>query len=471
MLRPYLTVGIATIGSGLVAVASVAPPLFDVQVRAVQLTGSNALGDGTAMIVGASGLPTPGPGYTDAAVTGYLHGFTGETQVVTTPEGLYPFLGPFGETFDRSVAQGAQNLVDAINGRIAADGVTPVSPENPVVVFGYSQGADVETSAMEELASQQDPVPGGDVHFVMIGNPANPNGGLLERYDLPDPGSHPSLPSLGLTFGGATPDNLYPTDIYTQEYDGFADFPRYPIDFLSDLNAILGIAFEHSTYLGLTSDQLDEAIPLPTSGGLTDYFMIPTHTLPLLAPLQLIPFVGNPLVDLLQPDLSVLVNLGYGNVADDYTGGWDAGDANVATPIGFLPAAGVLEQIPSALFNGLEKGVTDAFTDLISPDNYVYALPSWVEELLRSGETISHGTTFSVLSPVPTTLHDLFSTFPPHTGIPPIDVATAVLLTVPQLDYQMFTAELAAGNVVDAIGIPIAADLGLLPFALAGAVL
>ena len=43
---------------------------------------------------------------------------------------------------------------------------------------------------------------------------------------------------------------------------------------------------------------------------MTNYYEIPVTTLPLLDPLQLIPFIGNPLADLLNPDLSVLVNLG-----------------------------------------------------------------------------------------------------------------------------------------------------------------
>ncbi|MBS9533675.1 PE-PPE domain-containing protein [Mycobacterium sp. M1] len=430
------------------------------------------------MIVGASSISTPGQGYADAAVNLFLQGFTGNTQIISTPEGLYPFLGPFGETFDLSVAQGATTLVDAINDRINSTDLPAVSPENPVVVFGYSQGADVETSAMQALAHQAVPVPSGDVHFVMIGDPANPDGGLLERMNLPgDPMM--TISSLGLTFSGATPDDLYPTDIYTNEYDLFADFPKYPIDFLSDLNAVMGI-LEHGTYLGLTPDQVSDAIQLPTTGGMTDYFMMPAQTLPLLAPLQLIPFIGNPLVDLLQPDLSVLVNLGYGNTLDGtyedtaagtVLGGWDGGDANVGTPLGFLPDTSVLEQIPQALFGGLEKGVTDAFNDLITPSNYVYALPSWADEVIKAGEAIIPGTTFSILSPVPTTLNDLFGTFPPHTGVPPLDVATALLLTLPQLDYHEFTYELANGNLLDAIGIPIAADLGILPLALVGAVL
>ena len=52
-----------------------------------------------------------------------------------------------------------------------------------------------------------------------------------------------NLPSLGISFDGATPSNDYVTQIYSIEYDGFTDFPRYPLNFLSDLNAFLGIEY------------------------------------------------------------------------------------------------------------------------------------------------------------------------------------------------------------------------------------
>jgi hypothetical protein len=166
----------------------------------------------------------------------------------------------------------------------------------------------------------------------------------------------------------------------------------------------------------------------------------------------------------------VLVNLGYGDAADNFEGGWSQGDADVPTTLGFLPSSSVLEQVPQALINGLEQGVSAAFNDLIDPSNYVYTLPSWADELVTFAEALP-GTEFSVLSPVPTTLQDLFDTFPPHTGIPPLDVATALLVSLPEIDANVFTAELADNNLADAIGIPIAADLGILPLALLAAAL
>jgi len=473
MLRLDRTFGVALVGAGLITVPSLLPPSPGVQVRAVRLTSGDTadspLGDGTAFILGGSGLETPGQTYANAIDAEYLapRDFTGTTQILSTPEALYPFLGPFTETFDQSEAQGQQILDTAILNQIATG---DVDAANPVVVSGWSQSSVISSLLQPELASQG--VPSDDVHFVLVGDESAPNGGILERFDLPD-GTQPSIPSLGLTFSGPESSDLYPTDVYTHEYDGFADFPQYPIDPLSDLNAVLGIGFEHITYPGLTAEQVSDAISLPTSSAdtLTNYYEIPVTTLPLLDPLQLIPFIGNPLADLLNPDLSVLVNLGYGDVDDNYLGGWSQGDADVPTTLGFLPSSSVLEQVPQALANGLQQGITDAIKDLTDPNNYVYSLPSWADQLVTSLEDILPGTELSVFSIVPTTFQDLFDTFPPHTGFPPLDVATALFITLPEIDYNVFTTELAAGNPVDAIGIPLAADLGILPLALMGAAL
>jgi PE-PPE domain len=308
--RWRLSAGMAIAVTSLIAVP-VATPMPHVQVRDVRLTSGDGadspLGDGTALVIGGSGIPIPPERYVDAANTLYLQPreFTGTPQALDTPEGFYPTTGVNSLTADASEAQGAQIMDGAITGQIA-DG--NVDAANPVVVFGYSQSSAMSTFTMQQLQDQG--VPSDDVHFVLVGDTAAPNGGLLERFDLP--GNDLSVPSFGVTFGNPTPADLYPTDIYTLEYDGFADFPQYPIDPLSDLKAFAGMIYEHLTYLDLDPGQIANAIPLETlqaaGDSLTDYYMIPVGDLPLLDPLRLIPFVGNPLADPLQPDMTVLVN-------------------------------------------------------------------------------------------------------------------------------------------------------------------
>jgi hypothetical protein len=389
----YRTSGVAIVGAALIVVTPIAPPAPDVQARAARLAGGDApLGDGTALIVGASGIPTPGQGYIDYALSHYLAqlGFTGTAQDTTTPESLYPFSGAFSETINQSLAGGEQVLVKDVQDVIAGGGV---SPENPVVMFGYSQGSFLLGHIQEAL--QAAGVPLDDVHMVEVGDTGNPHG-LLEAFDLPN-GTNPTLPALGLTFFEGQQSDLYPTDVYTLEYDGWADTPRYPLDVLTLLNAFLGMLITHLSYFGLSQQQIADAIPLPASAdSVTDYYMIP-QTLPLLDPVLLLPFVGQPLYDLLSPAVSILVNLGYGSVTD----GWAPGDWDEQSTVGFLPPLSVILQALAALGPALAQGVANAAGDLVNPDNYVYSLPTWFNELLLSlPATSSIGTSAMSAQPV-----------------------------------------------------------------------
>jgi hypothetical protein len=446
-------------------------------------TADSPLGDGTALVLGGSGIPIPPQSYVTAADTLYLQprDFTGPPQALDTPEGFYPTTGVNSLTADASEAQGAKILDGAITGQIAGGNVDAA---NPVVVFGYSQSSALSTFTMQQLQAQG--VPSDDVHFVLVGDTAAPNGGLLERFDLP--GTELSVPSFGITFGDPTPADLYPTDVYTLEYDGFADFPQYPINLLSDLNAFAGMIYEHLTYLNLDPTQIENAIPLMTTGNtLTDYFMMPVNDLPLLDPLRLIPFVGNPLADLLQPDMKVLVNLGYGSITD----GWSQGPANVPTPFDLFPTDLNWSDVLTALVNGASQGVQGAIADLENPANY--QIPSLLDNptlaplvdaaytsglidtlqpteeqltqaLLGGNFPLSDAT---LLSPTTDLVNDFTSTISADYAalLPVADTINALTTTLPAYDASLFVDQLELGNLLGAIGDPIAADVALIPFA------
>lgn len=466
--RGCSVLGILAVGAGLV-VAPQVPPAAAARWDAIPLaftpTATSSLGNGTAFIIGGSGLATPGPSYIDSAVSLYLEplGFEGTTQALTTPQQLYPFLGPFGGTLDESVAQGQQVLFEAImaqyqNGELSA--------ENPAVVFGWSQGAIIESMVQYQLADAG--VPSDYVHFVMIGDVSAPNGGMLSRFNLPELGPV-SLPSLGLTFSGAGPSDLYPAEVYNREYDGFADFPQYPINFLSVLNAIFGIAFQHTTYLGLTEDQIANAILLPNASedSLTNYYMIPAEGLPLLYPLLFFGSGGQALYDLFEPVTRILVNLGYGSIEH----GWSDGPADVATRLGFLPdpdtLAALMQELPQALSNAWQQGVSDFFDEILHPSD---TPPAFFAEMEGFINAISDTEIADFFSYFPT-LDDLFGDFPPHTGIPLLDVGSALLFNLPQVNYDVFTTLLAEGDFLNALGTTMALDVGILPLAVLGALL
>lgn len=455
----------ALVASPIVAPGSVSP--------SPTVTADVALMDNVALIMGGSGTPIPGAldfawaerylghlGYGDYT----MHG-------VFTPEGLYPGTGVKSLPLDVSVDQGVRILDQTILDHIQAG--------DKVVAYGVSQSAVLASLTMNDLAALGAGAPDVDqLSFVLLANEMFPNGGLLSRFALPDVPLY--IPSLGIDFYGGTPgDTPYATDIYIAEYDGFADFPRYPLNFLSTLNAVLGIAMVHgpgyskdgaidSAEMLLGSTNYDGPLELPegvSAAANTDYYVIPTETLPLLQMLLGIPVIGQPLYDLLEPVTRILVDLGYGNV-DTYVdgelthGGWDMGPANLTTPFGVFPEDIDVMELLTSLGQGLQHGVNAFIYDLghlsfgdvseAAGSLTDFALPS----LLDVVNTISGAaaTMYSVL-------------------LPTADIINALLTTMPAYNVSVFFDSLMGDddlltNLVNAIGLPIAADVGLVTTAI-----
>ncbi|UVO12684.1 PE-PPE domain-containing protein [Mycobacterium sp. SVM_VP21] len=366
-LRPYATAGVALVGAGLIAVSSVAGPSLAAALPAVQLTstGGGYVVDSpnnlVGLIVGGSGMPLPQqtPGYVENMDELYIQRMLpGALSVpVFTPEGAQPiFSGIKSLPLDVSVAQGTAMVHQYVTDNVAAG--------NTVVVSGYSQSTAIAANLMTQL--QDEGVPADAVKFLLTGAVTNPDGGLFERFGM-------TIPAFQTTFAGyAPPDTPYETSIYSLEYDGFADFPKYPLNILSVLNAELGELFVHPLYSELTAEQVDNAIQVGTTAdydGVTTYYMIPHDELPLLLPLRMLPVLGQPLADLLNPVLTQLVNLGYDNPNND---GWDEGTANVPTGFGIFPR---WEQVMVAL-NNLGPAAEQGFNAFVQDINDLLSNPS-----------------------------------------------------------------------------------------------
>ena len=396
-------------------------------------------------------------------------------------------------TFNESVSNGVQILDATIQQELALG--------NTVNVLGYSQSAVVASLEMAKL--QAEGVPTSAVSFTIVGNPMNPNGGLLERF------AGLQLPSVGISFSGATPSNAYPTTVYTIEYDGFADFPRYPLDILSDLNVIFGD--EHFYYHVISTAQIDGAIPLPTSGPtMTHYYIVTGDNLPLLNPIRGIKFIGPPIADLLQPDLTYLVNLGYG----DPRYGWSTGPANVPTPAGLFPPLSAFQELPGLLASGTQLGIHNFVGDLTGTGPNPVALPSpsslasllehpssLLTSLLGTSSGTSGGSLTSLLYPASGTASGTPAATPLTTGLSALstlaadpraaltylantisstasglygkllgtaDILNAALISIPSYDVNLFLdGILQAVNgqpvlgLTNAVGQPIASDIAL----------
>lgn len=430
-----------------------------------------------ALILSESGVPTPSAAYIQDVYTKYVAPHfpsASPPQGVSTPNGLYPFTGIKDLTLDISIARGSTILTDAIVQQLAA-----LPPDSSIAVLGYSQSAVLSSVVMPRLVAEG--ITSSQVNFVLLGNPMNPNGGVAARF------AGLTLPSLGFTFYGATPDNVYPTVNYTLEYDGFADFPRYPINLLADLNAVMGIPFVHGDYQHLTQAQLDSAIQLPTEGPTqSTYYMIPTKNLPLLEPLRFIPYVGNPLAELVEPNLRVLVNLGYG----DPSYGYDTGPANVPTPFGLFPPVSPLTVLDH-LAVGTQQGIVNAANELQAQGPP--AVPAgWLSDLTHNLQsdaplhTLSGALTGA--SPSSALVNAILALQAANSSIaggfvksystayaillPTADIASEIAFTLPSYNLNLFlNGVIQAINgqpiegLINAIGLPIAANVGLVTLA------
>ncbi|MFZ1162145.1 PE-PPE domain-containing protein [Mycobacterium sp.] len=462
--------------------------------------------DDIGLVMGGSGLPIPGPTYVGAADALYLNnpgiphgplypditfyqatstdpgspGFFGNG--LFTPEGLYPLTGvhtlelnypsdangfPSGST---SVGQGMQILESTIAAEQNA-GETPI-------VFGYSQSSTISSYVMQQLDPTGAQHTGAlDPQFLLLGDPSNPNGGLLSRFDgftlssghvVSDP---LSLPALGVSFDSFTPADDYVTNIYSLEYDGFTDFPRYPLNFLSDLNAFLGIATIHGTYLnagidgsGPTGGEIAGATLLPGSladgatDSLTNYYMI-GETAPLVA------LLPTPLQELLGPDLTYLINLGYGDGTLGYS--VDAGSpADINTPFGLFPDVSVKDVFTTLIadtkegFQNLINGV-DPYASTLDPGSAGQSIAEAMAAVHAGLAADPSGALTDLINALTSASSAAYSAL-----LPTADIINSLVTSMPAYDVSLFTETLAnGGGLLDALGLPLAADTALVTLA------
>jgi len=213
--------------------------------------------------------------------------------------------------------------------------------------------------------------------------------------------------------------------------------------------------------------------------------MIMHPNLPLLEPLRALPVIGNPLADLVQPDLSVLVNLGYGST----TQGWSPGPANVPTPFGVIPPVS-----PGAVFSALAAGAPQGVNAFMG-DVHVEA-PIVAASLSPAGLTSMIASAGTGAGAVPATLTaalsspDNFiealksanSSFADSLSgglsnayavlLPTADIANGLLISMPSYDVNLFLSGVQqaingdpVGGLVYALGAPVAADTGIVTLA------
>jgi hypothetical protein len=302
--------------------------------------------DYTALVLGHAFLPQPDATYMQEVIDTYVHPtstFSGEPtyNIVGSPVSVFT-----PETdYDSGLTQGVADLHQAISQQLAAG-------NDNLVIAGYSMSTSIETQEMINLAAAAGGAPDTDgLKFVLAENVNSPDGGIFTR-----------LPGIGGVTLPATPaDTPYTTDIYSIEYSGASDFPQYANNIYADLNAADGYIDLHPYLLTgwpayFNPDELAGAVVQPTSDAdvATTYFLIPTQDLPLLEGLRDAPGAPSVIADLIQPDMRVLVDLGYN---------W-TGDADVVTPAQYTSPDIDTTAIDSYLAAGADQGMIAALVDM-----------------------------------------------------------------------------------------------------------
>ena len=281
-------------------------------------------------IVGGTGNPVPDSNYLSSVESLYLSQYLPPNNDfsysgLVTPEQFCPIVCNASQpdlTFGESLNQGVSALDSTI--------VPALQGGNDVSVLGYSQSAVIASIEMNDLINN---TPAGvnlnDLNFTLLGDPNSPIGGILDRFQFPDGVGQFSLtpepqhvPFLDIPLNlENTPIDTFTTDIYTGEYDGWADFPEDPSNLFADLNALIGIETVHPYYPDPTPGvNLDTGniINLGTIGD-TNFYAIP-------APLPTLAFMfdGGPagqfFYDSFAPYATLFDDWGYGNPGDPGAG-------------------------------------------------------------------------------------------------------------------------------------------------------
>jgi hypothetical protein len=292
-------------------------PAFQSGIRSLMAEVGLVVNDG--WIMGGTGNPTPDADYLGDVEQLYLPGGY-DYHPLTTPEQFCPIICGAGQplSFGDSVTAGVAQLDSHVTQGLA---------NGPESVLGYSQSATVASVWMNELIDSGNKNL-GNLHVTLLGDPNSPIGGILDRFQFPDGVGHFSLspepqhiPFLGIPMSlDPTPVGIH-TDIYTGEYDGWANFPSDPSNLFADINALIGIETVHPYYPDPTAGvNLDPGHIIPLGSiDYTNFYAIP-------APLPTLAFmydggpVGRFFYDSFSPAAKLVDDWGYGNPGDPGAG-------------------------------------------------------------------------------------------------------------------------------------------------------
>ncbi len=208
-------------------------------------------GSTDALVLGPTGDFTAYPGYVESVDKLYLDpaGFGGTGTAYTIPD-----------TFDfgPSVTEGETQLLTTVEADYSAG---DFSASDPLTLFGYSQSASVISGDEQALADYG--IPEDALKIMLVGDTSNPITGFIANWaDVPANAQFLDEIGWGNLVGLITPDNLYPTEVYTISGDYYGDYTNAASDG-TDI---------HLAYMGESATAIANATEM--TEGLTNYFTI-----------------------------------------------------------------------------------------------------------------------------------------------------------------------------------------------------
>ncbi|MCZ0730494.1 PE-PPE domain-containing protein [Mycolicibacterium iranicum] len=269
-LRPYMTTGLAIVGSSVIALAPIAPPApaFGAATTTKQVTQDVTL---SARVVTIN--PTPEALEMGEQLQGTVCGGDGTPCYELEYAPIWTGPGYFG--------LGVEALKQELAGNLGEE----------TTIFGFSEGAVVASQWLEKHLEDPEAYPAPDnLTFIVIGNPTRKYGGS------------------GTVWGQTWPDSPYKVIDVAQQYDPTVDMPTDPFNVLASLNATMGF-FTNHLGKGYSDVDLDDPANSKWTEGNIEYVFVPSKTLPIVEPLRW--FGLNQLADDLTPGLQYLIEQGY----------------------------------------------------------------------------------------------------------------------------------------------------------------
>ena len=154
----------------------------------------------------------------------------------------------------------------------AIDTTIGTTPNTKVVVFAYSNGAQVAEHWLAEHADDPDAPSANQLSFVLLGNSTRAYGGVDAGWDV-------------------APQTQYHVVDVARQYDLTVDFPDNPFNLLALANVFAGLVFMHD----YRPVNITDPANFVWTVGNTTYVLVPTENLPLLEPLRWVGLSGWPM--------------------------------------------------------------------------------------------------------------------------------------------------------------------------------